>query len=222
MVASKFLVITTLCYVGIFAVIFIVCCCAWTRHRRKERRGNASQQRSNQTSRRVYRPPQPPEYHAPSTPVTYGAPRSYEFVEEIQTATDGNAYFPTPQRAHKIPAQNTLHPIVGHFPAPVFSGYPRGNLYPTTVTTRAHAAQIRNCGETVTSREGYSGDDFSDATSSRFGGGDSALADTEDKNSVALSEPRSRSVHSEKEVESDVSSIEVSHLQRISLREERC
>lgn len=219
MVDSKFLIVTTLCYVGIFGVIFIVCCCAWMRHRRHESRGLSSRQRSNQTNRRFYRPVQPPEYHTPSTPMPYGAPRGNEFAPvEIQNVTAGNTYFPAPQRTNNITPRNNLYPMAGHFPNLVFTGFPRGNLYPANVTTGTHAVQITTCGETVTSQEGCSGDNFSDATSSRFGGGDN----TDDKNSAPLNSARSRTTDSEREPESDVSSSQASHFQEITLREEPC
>lgn len=218
MVDSKFLIVTTLCYVGIFGVIFIVCCCAWMRHRRNESRGLSSRQRSNQTNRRFYRPVQPPEYHTPSTPMPYGAPRGNAPVE-IQNVPAGNTYFPAPQMANNTtPRNNILYPMAGHFPNLVFTGFPRGNLYPANVTTGTHAVQITTFGETVTSQGGCSGDNFSDATSSRFGGGDN----TDDKNSAPLNSTRSRTTDSEREAESDVSSSQASHFQEITLREERC
>lgn len=222
MVDSKFLIVTTLCYVGIFGVIFIVCCCAWNRHLRKERRGLSPRQRNTQTNRRFYitRPTQPPEYHAPSTPMQYGVQQRYEFAEEVQNVTAGKTYFPLPQRTDNIPQRNNLYPIVAHYPNPVFAGYPLGNLNPSRgVTTGTHAVQITTCGDS--SR--YSGDDFSDATSSRFDGGDSSFANMDEKNPTPLTRARSRSTDSEKEAESDVSSSEASHLQEITtLREQRC
>ena len=105
--------------------------------------------------------------------------------------------------------------MAGHFPNLVFTGFPRGNLYPAAnVTTGTHALQLTTCGETVTSQEGCSGDNFSDATSSRFGGGDN----TDDKHSAPLNSARSRTTDSEREAESS----QASHFQEITLREERC
>lgn len=174
MVDSKFLVVTTLCYVGIFAVIFIVCCCAWTRHLRKEGRGYSSRLRNN-TNRRLHRP-QPPEYPVtPNTPLY--AQRGQEFVEET-TFPVGNTYYPAAQRPHNV-QRNNLFPMPSHYP---MFPFPRGNLFPTSVTTDVDITLEVNsmtCGETS---QGFSGEDFSDATSSRFDGGDSAFAEnTEEK-----------------------------------------
>lgn len=171
MVDSKFLVVTTLCYVGIFAVIFIVCCCAWTRHLRKEGRGYSSRLRNN-TNRRLHRPQPPPEYPVtPNTPLY--AQRGNEFVEE--TFPVGNTYFPAAQIPHNV-QRNNLYPMASHYPMFV---HPRGNLFPTSVTTDVDITLEVNsmtCGET--SQGAFSGEDFSDATSSRFDGGDSAFAET--------------------------------------------
>lgn len=65
--------------------------------------------------------------------------------------------------------------MAGHYP---MFAYPRGNLFPASVTTDADITVDVNsmtCGET--SQGGFSGEDFSDATSSRFDGGGSALAE---------------------------------------------
>ena len=210
---SKFLIVTTLCYVGIFGVIFIVCCCAWSRHFRKANRGFTSRQRNPQTNRRVYRqtPQPPPDYNVPSTPMPYGAPRGNECAEGIQHGNDGNTYFPVAQHAQGA--------IVG----PMFPGYPRVNLYPLNgVTTRTHAVEITTYGD---NRHGGSdGDDFSDAASSRFDGGDSsAFADTDqDKEPARIARIQSPSLESEKEAKSDVSSSLASHLQDVTLQEEQC
>lgn len=219
---SKFVIVTTLCYVGIFSVIFFVCCCACTRHRKKGNRRLRLPQRSSQTNRRFYRPVQPPEYNTPSTPVTYGGPRGDLFAEATQIRTDGNTCFQAPQRNDAFP-RNNFYPIVnvGHHPNPVFTGYLGGNLYPSTNVTGTHVVQITTCGETNANRtlQRLSDENGSEA-SQRFGEDDGAqLADIEDKNSVSITNSRkqSLSINSEREPESDVSSSQASHFQEISL-----
>lgn len=226
MVDSKFVIVTTLCYVGIVGVIFFVCCCAWTRHRRKELRGFHLQQRNSQTSRQFYRPVQPPEYHTPSTPVTYSAPRpGSHFEDEMQNRTEASTYYHGPQRYNAV-QRNNLYPQVNvrYHPNPVFTGYPGGNLYPSVnITTGIDSVQMTTREETNTNRpQGLSIENCSEE-SSTFDGNDSVLADTDDKNSMSLasSRKRSRSLNSDREVES-VSSSQASGFQEISLCEERC
>lgn len=228
MVESKFVIVTTLCYFGIAGVIFFVCCCAWTRHRRKGHRGFHSQQRNSQTRRQFHRPVQPPQYHTPSTPVTYSAPRpGTHFEDEMQNRTEGNTYYHGSQRYNAVD-RNNLYPQVNvrYQPDSVFAGYPGGNLYTSVnITTGMHAEQMITRGETNTNRlQGRSIENCSEE-SSRFDGNDSVLADTDDKNSISIASSRKRSgsLNSDKEVESDsVSSGEASHFQEISPPEERC
>lgn len=201
---SKFVIVTTLCYVGIFGVVFIVCCCAWTRHLRKSSRGLSSQQRNTQTNRRyLYRPtPQPPEYNAPSTPMPYGP--SWPRRGEIQNVNAN--YFPAAsQRA-----------VAG----PMFPGYPSANLYSFGVTSAEHVVEIATFGRDNRHGEQFAGNDLSHA--SNFDQGDSTFVDTEDRTRV-LTRSQS-SLESEKEVESDSdgSSSQPSHLQDVTLREEGC
>lgn len=153
--------------------------------------------------------------------------RGNEFAEEIQIVTDGNTYFPAARRTitNNVAQRNNLYPVVGHYPNPVFAGYPRGNVYPTSVTSGTHAVRITY--DPDTSHGGYSGEEFSDATgtaaSLRFDGGDgSVVVDMDEKSPPLKTRTRSHSTDSEKEAESDVSSSETSHLQEITLREERC
>lgn len=228
MVESKFVIVTTLCYFGIAGVIFFVCCCAWTRHRRKGHRGFHSQQRNSQTRRQFHRPVQPPQYHTPSTPVTYSAPRpGTHFEDEMQNRTEGNTYYHGSQRYNAVD-RNNLYPQVNvrYQPDSVFAGYPGGNLYTSVnITTGMHAEQMTTRGETNTNLlQGRSIENCSEE-SSRFDGNDSVLADTDDKNSISIASSRKRSgsLNSDKEVESDsVSSGEASHFQEISPPEERC
>lgn len=120
--------------------------------------------------------PQPPEYPVtPNTPLY--TQRGIEFVEGTFPAA--NTYFPAAQRPHNVQGNNP-YPMAGHYP---MFAYPRGNLLPASVTTDVDITVEVNsmtCGET--SHGEFSGEDFSDATSSRFDGGDSAFAkNTEEK-----------------------------------------
>lgn len=207
MVDSKFLVVTTLCYVGIFGVIFIVCCCAWARHLRKEGRGYSSRLRNN-TNRRLHRP-QPPDYPVttyvtPSTPMY--AHRGNEFAEE--DFQDGNTYFPAGQRPQHV-QRNNLYPVAGHYP---MFAYPRVNVVPTSVTTDVEVRHVPievnslTCGET--SQGGFSGEDFSDATISRFD--DSAFSESVQEKCHDLTprtiSPSAEGQNDKNEAESDDSS----------------
>lgn len=199
MVDSKFLVVTTLCYVGIFGVIFIVCCCAWTRHLRKEGRGYSSRLRNNQ-NRRLHRP-KPPEYPhvTPSTPMY--AHRGHEFAEE--NFPGGNTYFPTDQRSQHV-QRNNLYPMAGHYP---MFAYP----LPTSVTTDVNVTlDMHNMTYGETSQAGFLGEDFNDATSSRFDGGDSAFSENVQEKCHDLTprtiSPSVEGQHDENDPESDDSS----------------
>lgn len=213
MVDSKFLVVTTLCYVGIFGVIFIVCCCAWTRHLRKEGRGYSSRVRNN-PNRRPHRP-QLPEYPhvTPSTPIY--AHRGNQFAEE--NFQDGNTYFPVGQRPQHV-QRNNLYPMAGHYP---MFAYPRGNLLPTSVTTNVDVTlEVNSMTYGETSQGGFSGEDFSDATSSRFDGGESAFTENLEEKCHDLTprtiSPSVEGQHDENEAESDDSS-QVRHLKEVTI-----
>lgn len=217
MVDSKFLIVTTLCYVGIFFVVFIVCCCVWTRHLRKEGRGYSPRLRNN-TNRRLLRAQPPPDYPVttPSTPMY--AQRGHEFAEVH--FPDTNTYFPAAQREQNAMQRNNFFPMAGHYPMqPIMYGYPRGNLFPASVTTDVDITLDVN---TFGGETGFSGENFSDATSSRFDGGDSsAFAENlEEKNHDQTPRTMSPSVESHddktEEAESDDSS-RVCHLQVINL-----
>ena len=93
-------------------------------------------------------------------------------------------------------------------------GYPQANFFPTSVTTNVDITLDVN-GMTYgdTSQGGFSGEDFSDATSSRFDGGDSAFAENVGKNehdqttgTISPSRPSVDSHGEREESESDISS----------------
>ena len=95
--------------------------------------------------------------------------------------------------------------------------YPRGNLLPTSVTTDVDVNSMA-CGET--SPGGFSGGDFSDATSSRFDGGDSAFAENLQEKCHDLTprtiSPSAEGQNDKDEAESDDSS-QVCHLKEVTI-----
>lgn len=104
---------------------------------------------------------------------------------------------------------------------PMFAYPPRGNLLPTSVTTDVDITLEVNsmaCGET--SQGGFSGEDFSDATSSRFGGGDSAFAENLQEKCHDLTprtiSPSADGQNEKDEAESDDSS-QVCHLEEVTI-----
>lgn len=103
----------------------------------------------------------------------------------------------------------------------MFAYPPRGNLLPTSVTTDVDITLEVNsmaCGEA--SQGGFSGEDFSDATSSRFGGGDSAFAENLQEKCHDLTprtiSPSADGQNEKDEAESDDSS-QVCHLKEVTI-----
>ena len=208
MVDSRFLVVTTLCYVGIFAVIFIVCCCAWTRYLRNEGRGSSRLRKKRPAraggGRRLIngQNTQPTEYPTASTPMC--APERQDFAEQ-------NMYFPVQRTSDSIQRTNR-YPIAGHFA--MFDYYQTANaLYPTGQITGTYGAQVTADAGSVaygdTSQGGFSAEDFSDATSSRFGCGEAEtvrLGVESPSRTPRTLTPSVESVDDKTQVESDVTS----------------
>lgn len=215
MLDSKFLIVTTLCYVGIFGVIFIVCCCAWTRHLRKEGRGYSPRIRNNST-RRVHRPPEYPI--APSTPLY--AQRGHGFAEV--NFPDGNTYYPAPQRMQNLAQRNNLYPMVRHHPTTF--GYTQAHFFPKSVTTNVDITlDVNGLNYGDTSQEGLSGEEFSDATSSRFDGVDSAVGEnveTEEGDQTARTispHPSENCSNDSKESDCEQSSSHIHQIKEVTL-----
>lgn len=109
---------------------------------------------------------------APSTPLY--AHRGHGFAEV--NFPDGNTYYPAPQRTQNLAQRNNLYPMVRHHPTSF--GYPQAHFFPTSVTTNVDISlDVYGMNYGDTSQGDLSGDEFSDATSSRFDGVASAAAE---------------------------------------------
>jgi len=144
------------------------------------------------------------------------AHRGNQFAEE--NFQDGNTYFPAGQRPQHV-QRNNLHPLAGHYP--MFAN-PRGNVLPTSVTTKVDVTlEVNSMTFGETSRGGFSGEDFSEVTSTRFDGGDSAFTENLEEKFHDLS-PRTISPSAEgkqddmNQAESDDSS-QVCHLKEVAI-----
>ena len=97
--------------------------------------------------------------------------------------------------------------------------YPRGNVLPTSVTTNVDVTLEVNS-LTFGEQGGFSGEDFSDATSSRLVGGDSAFTENVEEKCHDLTprtiSPSGEGKQDENEVESDNSS-QVCHLKEVAI-----
>ncbi|XP_032221576.2 uncharacterized protein LOC116603975 [Nematostella vectensis] len=171
MVDSKFLIITTLCYVGIFVVVLVVCCCAWSRYMRNE--GKFSPRSAKQRARRPKREPniEPPQDAIPLPPR-----QEYRYIGdfiELDFHSDGLRYEPELRSHGKFNRQP--YPVHNHpnYSVPLV-GFPPRTYYPASLATgtcdydpHMELGSYNTYGET--SLGGLSGDDdYSDFQSSRF------------------------------------------------------
>ena len=158
MVDTKFLVITILCYVGIFAVIFAVCFCAWLRYIRSAGKSPHARTRQPMAQLRV----QSPEHQ----PLAYtGTPRPALYIHQHQSNAAPIGYPATHFHTHRQEynvglARGALQriPFVNkHFPVEV--NFPPGSQNRARHQTHHPALAYRE-----TSQDSS---DFSDVTSSR-------------------------------------------------------
>ena len=122
----------------------------------------------------------------------------------------GNTYFPAGQRSQHV-QRNNLYPVAGHYP---MFAYP----LPTSVTTDVNVTlEMNNMTYGETSQAGFLGEDFSDATSSRFDGGDSAFSENLQRKCHDLT-PRTISPAAEQHDENDAESgDDSSHLKEVTI-----
>lgn len=162
MVDSKFLVITILCYVGIFFVIFLVCCCAWLRYVKNEGKGSRSRNIPIIRGRFYSRTQSQPPAYIPATPspVYFHHQQSHIPVNYQTTRRDDYYTQPPCDTATRITYVHR-YPVVD---------YSRGTV--AEVTT---APIPGNTGFTTVERVPYRetsncefSEELSDAASSRF------------------------------------------------------
>lgn len=183
MVDTKFLIVTTLCYVGIFIVVLVVCCCAWARYMKNEGRMPPSRRTKVSRGRRAAREgtyattnviphsshPQPPQ-----------PPRQYRYIGNFaeldysqQTPNYSHGYRGHPTAGRPIYTSANHYTLV----EPPPSCYPPRNFYPASLATATDTydmdlqMDINSAGYGDTSHGGFSADDFSDFQSSRYDSG---------------------------------------------------
>lgn len=176
MVDTKFLIVTTLCYVGIFVVVLVVCCCAWARYIRNE--GRMPPRRTKQSRGR--RTAREPVVTQQCTPLP-APPRQYRYIGDF---TDSNhehqpiIYDPHARpnfRPHVIPHVGIPRPNytnMNHYA--LVEDCPPRNYYPVSLATPTDTydmdlqMDINSATYADTSHGGFSGDEFSDFQSSRY------------------------------------------------------
>ncbi len=172
MVDTKFLIVTTLCYVGIFIVVLVVCCCAWARYIRNEGR---MPPRRNKPSR-GRRTAREPVVTQQCTPLPL-PPRQYRYIGEF---TDLNhQHQPIIYDPHVRPNFRTqagiprpAYPNMNHYA--LVEDCPPRNYYPVSLATPTDTydmdlqMEINSATYADTSHGGFSGDEFSDFHSFRY------------------------------------------------------
>ncbi|XP_020910972.1 uncharacterized protein LOC110248764 [Exaiptasia diaphana] len=174
MVDTKFLIVTTLCYVGIFIVVLAVCCCAWARYVKNEGRIPANRRTKMSRSRRAAREtniPTAPHCHPQPPP-----PRQYRYIGDF---SELNYQHPTNythvQHNCRPHVSRPIYPSANHYT--LVEGYPPRNYYPASLATPTDTydidlqMDINSTGFADTSHGGFSGDEFSDFQSSRYDSG---------------------------------------------------
>ncbi|XP_031567125.1 uncharacterized protein LOC116302067 [Actinia tenebrosa] len=170
MVDTKFLIVTTLCYVGIFVVILVVCCCAWSRYMRNEGRVPARRTKPSRGPRRTAREPVVTQQCTPLPP----PPRQYRYVGDFTDLNHQNQpiiFDPhvRPNFRH-VGIQRPTYP--NHYA--LVEDCPPRNYYPVSLATPTDTydmdlqMDINSATYADTSQGGFSGDEFSDFQSSRY------------------------------------------------------
>lgn len=180
MVDTKFLIVTTLCYVGIFIVVLAVCCCAWARYMKNEGRMPAGRRTKVSRGRRAVR-------EGTTTNVAHchtqlpPPPRQYRYIGNF-AELDYSVHQPVPNYSHGYRGHNTGRPVyasANHHYTLVEppNCYPPRNYYPASLATATDTydmdlqMDINSAGYGDTSHGGFSGDEFSDFQSSRYDSG---------------------------------------------------
>ena len=176
MVDTKFLIVTTLCYVGIFIVVLAVCCCAWARYMKNEGRMPPNRRTKVSRGRRAAREPMAAatqHCHAQPPP----PPRQYRYIGDFTELNYPHqpTNYPHVQHGYRSHTSRPVYPSANHYT--LVEGYPPRNYYPASLATPTDTydmdlqMDINSAGFADTSHGGFSGDEFSDFQSSRYDSG---------------------------------------------------
>lgn len=178
MVDTKFLIVTTLCYVGIFIVVLAVCCCAWARYMKNEGKMPPTRRTKVSRGRRAAREggdPVATHCHVQPPP-----PRQYRYIGDFTELDYSHqpTNYPHGYRTHAVSMPRPVYHSTNHYTLVEPPGcYPPRNYYPASLATPTDTydmdlqMDINSAGFGDTSHGGFSGDEFSDFQSSRYDSG---------------------------------------------------